>query len=574
MKKLFWTLVFCQMSLLSLAQNPLFIPPTMTGTVFNLTVKDSVTQFFPGIYTNTYGINNNILGPTLIVNKGDFVQLNVTNTLTGFGNSTTIHWHGLHVPADMDGGPHQIINQGSTWNAAFKIMNNAGTFWYHPHGEHKTDRHVSKGLAGMLIVKDDVEASLTLPRTYGVDDFPIVIQTKAFDVLNQIAVSTEEDTLVCVNGTPHSYLNTPAQVVRMRLLNGSSMRSYNIGFTDDMPFHIIASDGGLLDAPVAQTRLLIAPGERYEILIDLQGLVGDTIDMISYGSEMPNGIYGAATVTSMMGGTIPGYDLNPLNGADFQVLEMHIVPPTSTAVTTIPSTLISNTPWSVDSILTNRTLVFRPDTMGSATGAVIGPFNISGFKFDMDIINITTYLNHTEKWRIQNQTGIAHPFHIHDVQFYLLNINGGAVPAHQRGMKDVVLVQPMEYIEFITKFEDFANDSIPYMYHCHLLHHEDDGMMGSFRVIDTSSVGVEEMLISDITLYPNPSSKQLHIQNLESHEFYVLKIVNVLGEIVWQENIENKTMQTIDVARFSEGMYSVNLESKGRLFTKKCMIQR
>lgn len=574
MKKLLSLLAVIHVCAVAYGQNPLFIPPTMTGTEFYLNIKDSVTQFFPGINTNTYGINNNILGPTLIVNKGDWVNMHLTNNLVGTGNSTTIHWHGLHVPADMDGGPHQIINQGSTWNTSFEIMNNAGTFWYHPHGEHKTDRHVSKGLAGMIIVRDDVEASLTLPRTYGVDDFPIVIQTKAFDVLNQIAVSTEEDTLVCVNGTPHAYLNAPAQVIRLRLLNGSSMRSYNIGFSNGMSFKIIASDGGLLNAPVAQTRLLIAPGERYEILLDLQGYVGDVIDMNSFSSELPNGIYGAATVTSMMGGSIPDYNLNPLNGADFQLLELHVMAPTSSPVTTIPTSLISNLPWSVDSIITSRTLVFRPDTMGSATGAVVGPFNISGYKFDMDVINITTYLDHTEKWRIQNQTGIAHPFHIHDVQFYLLNINGGAVPPQQQGLKDVVLVQPMQYIEFITKFEDFANDSIPYMYHCHLLHHEDDGMMGSFRVIDTTSVAIHEDGFSSLVVYPNPASQLLYIGNLKSMQGYKIKITDALGALLLEELISNESQRKMDISKFASGLYTISFESQGSIYTKKFVVQK
>src|SRR5678816_751410 len=204
------------------AQNALFIPPTLTGDTFNLTVQDGVTQFYPGINTPTYGINGALLAPTLIVNRWDWVTMNVTNNLAGFGNSTTMHWHGLHVPAMDDGGPHQVIAQGTTWSPHFQILNSAGTFWYHPHGDNKTDRHVSKGIAGMIIVKDSAEAALTLPRTYGVDDFPIIVQTKAFDVLNQIAIATEEDTAVMVNGTVKPYLDAPAQVIRLRLLNGAS----------------------------------------------------------------------------------------------------------------------------------------------------------------------------------------------------------------------------------------------------------------------------------------------------------------------------------------------------------------
>ena len=140
---------------ISFAQNPLFIPQAISGPVFNLNVQNGTTQFYPGINTPTYGINGNILAPTLIVNKWDWVTMNITNNLIGFGNSTTIHWHGLHVPSIDDGGPHQIINQGTTWSPHFQILNCAGTFWYHPHGDNKTDLHVSRGIAGMIIEPDE-----------------------------------------------------------------------------------------------------------------------------------------------------------------------------------------------------------------------------------------------------------------------------------------------------------------------------------------------------------------------------------------------------------------------------------
>ena len=164
--------------------------------------------------------------------------MNVSNNLPGT-LKTTMHWHGLHVPSKYDGGPHQIINNGSTWSPKFKIMNDAGTYWYHPHGANQTDLQVSKGIAGMIIVKDNVEASLTLPRTYGTDDFPLIVQTKSFDVLNQIAISTAYDTVPMVNGTVKPYLDVPAQVIRFRLLNGASDRSFMFGFSNNMAFLLV-----------------------------------------------------------------------------------------------------------------------------------------------------------------------------------------------------------------------------------------------------------------------------------------------------------------------------------------------
>ena len=173
---------FLCMAVYACSQNPLTIPPAITGTAFNLNVQNGTTQFFDGINTPTYGINGDILGPTIIVNKWDWVTLNVTNSLTGTGNSTTMHWHGLHVPAMADGGPHQIIEQGATWSPQFQILNNASTFWYHPHGLGKTDLQVARGLAGFFIIKDSAEAAINLPRSYGIDDFPIFKQNKAYDI--------------------------------------------------------------------------------------------------------------------------------------------------------------------------------------------------------------------------------------------------------------------------------------------------------------------------------------------------------------------------------------------------------
>ena len=556
----------------SFSQNPLYIPPALTGTTFNLNIQDGTTQFYSGINTPTYGINHNILAPTLIVNKGDSVTMNVTNNLAGTGNSTTIHWHGLHVPAKYDGGPHQIIYQGSTWSPHFKIMNNAGSFWYHPHGENKTDRHVSKGIAGMIIVKDSTEATLTLPRTYGVDDFPLIVQTKSFDILNQIAISTEFDTAICVNATIHPYLDAPAQVIRLRMLNGSSMRTFNFGFTANQLFKMIASDGGLLDSAITLTRLKLAPGERAEILLDLQGMQGQTIFLNSFASEMPNGIYGAATVTGMMGGTIPDYNLNPLNGLDFGILQLNIVAPTASPITTIPSALVTNIPYTGYTV--SRNFILAPDTMMDPLAQVFGPFNINGVHFDMMTINENVILNTTEKWRVTNNTGIAHPFHIHDMQFDILNINGGVVPNYEQGKKDVVVIMPNEYVEFVTKFEDFADDSIPYMYHCHLLHHEDDGMMGSFRVIDTTGIGINEINNeNEFAIYPNPTTGTFRISSRSNgigFRIETIYITNVLGELVYQSTIKNQQSTIIiDISGQSKGIYFIQITTNNKFYNQK-----
>lgn len=552
-------ILFCSQSIL--AQNQLNIPTALTGTTFNLNVQNGISSFYAGTTTPTYGINGIWMAPTIIVNKDDSITINVTNSLTGTGNTTTMHWHGLHVAPQNDGGPHQVINQGATWSPSFKVRNNASTYWYHPHGHNKTDLHVSKGLAGFFIVHDADEMALPIPHTYGVDDFPLVVQTKAFDILQQIAIATEMDTAIFVNGTLNPYQNLPAQVVRLRLLNGSSMRSYNFGFSANMPFKLIGNDAGLLDSSITLTRIRLSPGERAEILLDLQGKIGDTIFLKSYSSEFPNGIYGGATVSGMGGATIPNYNLNPLNGLDFNILQINVIAQTTTPtpITSIPQTLIPNTPWTIASVNATKNFTLAPETMGMSY-MVEGPFRIDGKNFSMDTINRISYLNNVEKWRWTNNTGIAHPIHIHDMHFYILNINGGAVPNYEKGKKDVVLVMPNQYVEFITKFEDFANDSIPYMYHCHLLHHEDDGMMGQFLVLQYPLSTTDIQQQNNFTIYPNPSNTYWQIKNTDNENIISYQLYDVVGKLIEQKQINNSQF-SISNSQLNNGNYLLKIQT-------------
>lgn len=548
------------------AQNPLFIPPTLSGTTFNLNIQTGFMQFFPGFNTPTYGINGNLLGPTLIINKGDVVTMNVHNGLPN--SNTTLHWHGLHVAPENDGGPHQIIPVGATWSPTFKMRNNAGTFWYHPHGEGKTDLHVSRGIAGMIIVKDSIEAALPLPRTYGVDDLPLVVQTKCFDILYQIAIATAFDTVPMVNGTIKPYTNVPAQVVRLRLLNGASERSYMFGFSNNMDFHQIATDAGLLMQPITQNRLRLSPGERAEILVDLAALQGDSVNLMSYGSELADGILGGANVSNPMA-TIPDYDQNPLNGADFPLLKLYVTAPTANPITTIPTNLTTYTPWNIASANVNRTLTLAPKVM-NPLDMLIGPFTINGKVFSMDTINITTQLNNIEVWTLNNQTHVAHPFHIHDAHFFVTEINGGAVPANQQGKKDVVLVMPQQTLKFIVKFEDFADEMMPYMYHCHLLHHEDDGMMGSF-VVNNYPASISHVFENEnVTVYPNPAIEGQSIKIESPKKIQSLILYDILGQKIIEKAIDsNETMFDMPL---SAGIYTLLLKIEGKIVIRKISV--
>jgi len=515
------------------AQNELFIPETMSGNEFNLSLQNGTTQLFDGDATETMGANGGNLGPTLIFEQGEFVNINVTNNI---GEETTIHWHGMHISPENDGGPHSVIMPGETWNPNFTVMDKACTMWYHPHLHEKTNEHVTKGITGFIIIRDDEEAALDLPRTYGVDDFPLNLQTKQFDATNQIVIGEHGDNVPMVNSTIDAFVEFPAQVVRLRVLNGSSMRVFNLGFSNNSTFYQIGSDGGLLSEPISMDRLLLAPAERAELLVDLSDMTGESIELKSYGSTLPQSAYGIAGLSTMQGVAPSGYNSNELNGNDFILLDINVGAQTDNPILTIPSLLVDVTPIDEsEATLTRNLQITAPNMMQNS---ITGPFVFDGQSFDMNVINQTVQLGDTEIWEIFNMSMVAHPFHIHDVQFYILDRNGVIPPENERGRKDVVLVKNMETVRFIAKFEDHADDEVPYMYHCHMLQHEDEGLMGQF-IVEGESVGIDNSITlpNDFVLfpaYPNPfnPTTTIRFKLVKSQQNASLRIYDISGRLV------------------------------------------
>lgn len=549
MKPLTLSLLLC-LFLESPAQNPLYIPDTMSGSVLNLSLKTGTVQFYPQQVTATFGANGNILAPTLILRKGQQVTMNVANNLP---DTSTIHWHGMHVSPANDGGPHISIAPGATWSPAFQVRDQASTYWYHPHLHEYTNEQVQKGLSGFIIVRDSAERLLNLPRTYGVDDFPMVLQTKAFDANKQIVVLSALDSVLMVNATIRPSLNVPAQLVRLRLLNGASERSFYLGFTGNKVFYQIGSDGGLLSAPVALTRLRLSPGERAEVLVDLSNLNGQNINLINYTTELPSGNYGAVQPGMGAGQTIPNYALNPLNTATYTVVRLNVQAPNANAVSVLPQSLISPNPWPQNSAVQSRSLTITPANMGQ--GAIQGPFMFDNQLYNMSVINHTVALDNTEIWTIRNQSPISHPFHIHDVQFYVLDINGAAPPANLSGRKDVILVPGGNgTVRFITKFETFCDEMYPYMYHCHMLTHEDEGTLGQFLVLCPSTTGLADLPgIEPMNLFPNPVSDRLTV-TVPRHYVGPYTLMDILGQVV-QEGTLIEGVNYLDLHPFTPGLY-------------------
>ena len=462
----------------STTYNELWIPPTITGTTFNLTLGKSSKQFRSGAATNTYGYNGaNFWGPTLIMNKGDSVQMNVVNNLS---DSTTTHWHGFHIAPQMDGGPHQMIAPGATWSPAFVVRNNAATYWYHPHLHEKTYEQLTMGAGGLIIIRDPAEAALSLPRTYGSDDIPLVFSSRRFLTSNQfsknIAVDVYGDYML-TNGTLKAQVTLPKQNVRIRMLNAEIERALNIGFSDNRTFSVITNDGGLLDAPVPVTRVLLLPGERVEIVANLSGdAVGTSLDLKAYNAGQSFGFPGGeGSPVTPTGNAGPAFG-SLLNNTTFNLLHINVGAATPTAVASIPATLANNRYWTTADVTNSRTISI---TGGQAGGA----FQFDNKVFSHTVINQTVKLNAVEKWTITNNNIFGHSIHLHDVQFKIISRSSGAVAPYESGWKDTFYIPLGASVVVIAKFEDFASTANAYMFHCHFSNHEDEGLMGQFLVV-------------------------------------------------------------------------------------------
>jgi blue copper oxidase len=428
--------------------------------------------FIAGKPTRTYGYSAPILGPVVRVRRGDEVEMVVENRLDA---ATTVHWHGLLVPGHNDGGPQQLIKPGEHWRPVLRVDQPAATLWFHPHPHRDTARQIYMGLAGMIIVDDGSDARLGLPHTFGLDDLPLVLQDREFDsdgsieydnktlgALN-IAYGARGDTVV-VNGAIAPLARVPAGLVRLRLLNAANAQNFELRFSDRRSFHVIASDGGFLSTPVPVQQLIIAPAERFEVLVDFAD--GKPV-MLETGPDEEMGLFGR---------------LAPDGSSDY-VAVMRFEPTAARpAIKELPSRLIEPAPINLASAIRRRQLVLnsglcatRPEAGSHAdTASLIG---INGKPFDMSRIDIETKLGTTEVWEITS-IGMAHPFHVHGALFRVLSIEEQRPPAHLAGWKDTLLVE--DKAELLVAFDRPATRSHPFMFHRHILEHEEAGLMGQY----------------------------------------------------------------------------------------------
>ncbi|WP_395042807.1 multicopper oxidase domain-containing protein [Flavobacterium sp.] len=557
MKKLLFTILLLSLVLQLQAQyNTMPMPEALYGTTFNLNIKDATKQLRTGNLTVTGAINNETFwGPTLFVNKGDEVHMNVTNNLN---ESTTLHWHGMHLPAVMDGGPHQIIPAGTLWQPFWTVKNQASTLWYHPHLHETAQIQMTKGIGGFIIVKDPIESALALPRTYGVDDIVLALTSRGYTAANQFETPPTSNRgygdYMLSNGTPNAQISLPKQYVRMRILNAENERGYNLGFSDNRSFYVIANDGGLLNVPIAVTRVKLMVGERVEIMVNLgNDIVGSSLDLKAFNSGFALGFPGGEPATGGQFGSL-------LNNIDFPVLHINVTATTTaiTPITSVPTTLMSNIYWTAANATVTRSLAV---TGGNANTA----FNFDATPFVFATINKTVNLNAIESWTVTNNNIFGHSFHLHDIEFKIIARNGlaASVNSYESGWKDTFYLPKGESVTFVGKFEDFADSDVthPYMYHCHFANHEDGGMMGQFIVVN--NLAIENVNAStEFSLYPNPANDKLFVNLKDDNtEIYYVTILTTTGRTVmmlpqpqWQNGI--------DISSLANGVYIFQMMDK------------
>jgi len=424
------------------------------------------------------------LGPILRLTRGQVLRVYFENHIK---EPSTIHWHGLSVPAEMDGHPRDTVDDGSNFIYEFPILNHAGTYWFHPHPHQRSGPQAYYGLAGLLIISDEQESALSLPE--GEFDIPLVIQDRIFDTDNQLVYAGDSmsgvlGNRVLVNGQVDTHLEVSSSPYRLRLLNGSNARIYKLAWDDGTPLTAIATDGGLLEQPVSRSYLTLAPGERVELFVDFStDAIGQQRRLISQVFE---------STSSGMGGMMGWQVARVAQGARLDVAEFEVTR-SGQPGPGLPGKLAS------PGFLNERDAVnSRRPRRFDLTMHMSGLINGRTFEMDAVAPDEVVKLGDLEIWEFANQVGgmgmmsgvsQPHPMHIHGVQFQVLDrrLEAGSSQVYKSlsaglidsGWKDTVLVMPGEVVRVLVKFEHYPGQ---FLYHCHNLEHEDGGMMRNDRV--------------------------------------------------------------------------------------------
>ncbi|HSV38610.1 MAG TPA: multicopper oxidase domain-containing protein [Nocardioidaceae bacterium] len=466
-------------------EQPLLIPPVRTGDHIRLPMKKTLQRVLPhGRRTPLWTYGNSWPGPTIRRPAGHATDVTFTNELPRSAGSMSVHFHGDHHAARFDGQPGSfLVRRGRPRTYHFPLTyagkpEPSSFFWYHDHRMDVTARNNWQGLQGMFIVDDARPRDLRLPE--GRHDIPLLVGDRSFTEKNRFTnpfrngptmIHTKAGmaftgpkappndatvgTRVLVNGRYAPFLRVSATRYRLRLLNASSFSAYNFALSDGRPFVQIGTGNGLLRQPVVRQNILLGPAQRADVIVDFHREKGQNVVLSSIprtdGSETGTGSRSAALMEFRVRSDAPDRSR-------------------------IPASLPGPGPIEVP----NK--VSKTWTFGLSGDAETGTFwSINGRSFDMDRVDFRVPLGSTQRWRIRNVAPVSHYVHIHAEQWHTVTRAGEKPPPWERGLEDTWRLDPGEEVVVAAKFTDYTG---PFMIHCHMLDHEDHGMMARFLVTD------------------------------------------------------------------------------------------
>jgi spore coat protein A len=445
--------------------------------------------------TLMWGYEGSLPGPTITARRGCAVhiewrnklplrhRLAVDHNLSGAGTDvpdvrTVVHLHGGHVASKDDGYPDDWITPGSVQKTVYPNQQPAATLFYHDHAMGITRLNNMMGLAGFYLIRDPEEDQLRLPS--GAYDIPLAIQDRILDAQGQLVypIGPAADapwvpeffgTHVLVNGRVWPFLNVEPRRYRFRFLNASNSRVYQLSLTPEQPFVQIGSDGGLLSQPVTRDHVLLAPAERADVIVDFSGYEGHRLTLLNHApAPYPSG-----------GGLSPRFIMQ------FRVRRPLIPEPDTSEILT----KLADVPVLQESasVKTRRHQLLEYMTNDARLHRVL----LNGKRFS-DPVTEDPKNGTTEIWEFVNPTIDAHPIHLHAVHFQLLDRRRfdtrryqrtsevafirQAIPAspEERGWKDTILCPPGQVTRIIIPFQGTPGR---FVWHCHMLEHEDNEMM-------------------------------------------------------------------------------------------------
>ena len=416
------------------------VASTWDSDLYEVDVRPANVDILPGLTTPAFTYDGGFTGPTFRTRAGRRTKIRYRNRLD---RPINVHLHGAHTPASQDGHPMELIQPGDSRVYDYPNTQQGATLWYHDHSHHTEAEHVYHGLEGFYIIDDATEHRLRLPS--GAYDVPILLRDALFDDSGTLVFggNPAERNVALANGKPSPYFQVDARRYRFRLCNGGTERTFNLTLGNDEEMTQIATDGGLLPAPIARKSLRISSAERVEIVIDF--------GRYPVGTQL--------VLNDAVLGPVLRFDVVR------SARETSRVPSTLRALPELP-----------------KATVTRDVTLSFDLSGPIPVGLVNGKPYDPNRSDFVIKRGTTEVWNVRNgdPAGVYHTFHLHLVQFQVLDVNGAPPSVDYQGRKDTFWFGSGEVVRFKATFDDYLGK---YPFHCHFLEHSSLGMMAQMEIV-------------------------------------------------------------------------------------------